>query len=104
MRIMQALPSYCGFSFADDSDTSCISDNVAGMMYRPTSSGLLVPTSYQFGSNQIFQVNIAFVSLCRMYALCAHADTNSCVVMSLVTQNIILALEKSKKCTSESVI
>ncbi|XP_032688929.1 kinesin-related protein 4 isoform X2 [Odontomachus brunneus] len=31
-------------------------DNVAGMMYRPTSSGLLVPTSYQFGSNQIFQV------------------------------------------------
>ncbi|XP_014477703.1 PREDICTED: kinesin-related protein 4 isoform X2 [Dinoponera quadriceps] len=27
-----------------------------GMMYRPTSSGLLVPTSYQFGSNQIFQV------------------------------------------------
>ncbi|XP_076685425.1 zinc finger protein MEP-1 isoform X4 [Andrena cerasifolii] len=26
-----------------------------GMMYRPTSSGLLVPTSYQFGSNQIFQ-------------------------------------------------
>ena len=33
-------------------------DNVAGMMYRPTSSGLLVPTSYQFGSNQIFQVKI----------------------------------------------
>ncbi|XP_033223606.1 uncharacterized protein LOC117177187 isoform X2 [Belonocnema kinseyi] len=30
-------------------------DNVGGMMYRPTSSGLLVPTSYQFGSNQIFQ-------------------------------------------------
>ncbi|XP_050497050.1 zinc finger protein MEP-1 isoform X2 [Bombus vancouverensis nearcticus] len=27
-----------------------------GMMYRPTSSGLLVPTSYRFGSNQIFQV------------------------------------------------
>ncbi|XP_012285171.1 uncharacterized protein LOC105702281 isoform X2 [Orussus abietinus] len=26
-----------------------------GMMYRPTSSGLLVPTTYQFGSNQIFQ-------------------------------------------------
>lgn len=33
-------------------------DNVAGMMYRPTSSGLLVPTSYQFGSNQIFQVKM----------------------------------------------
>ncbi|XP_011501373.1 PREDICTED: LOW QUALITY PROTEIN: uncharacterized protein LOC105365017 [Ceratosolen solmsi marchali] len=30
-------------------------DNVSSMMYRPTSSGLLVPTSYQFGSNQIFQ-------------------------------------------------
>lgn len=30
-------------------------DNVAGMMYRPTSSGLLVPTSYQFGTNQLFQ-------------------------------------------------
>ncbi|XP_015586017.1 MOG interacting and ectopic P-granules protein 1 isoform X2 [Cephus cinctus] len=26
-----------------------------GMMYRPTSSGLLVPTSYQFGTNHIFQ-------------------------------------------------
>ncbi|XP_015520083.2 uncharacterized protein LOC107224519 isoform X1 [Neodiprion lecontei] len=31
-------------------------DNVAGMMYRPTSSGLLLPTSYQFGNNQLFQV------------------------------------------------
>lgn len=36
-------------------------DNVAGMMYRPTSSGLLVPTSYQFGSNQIFQVKVIFI-------------------------------------------
>ncbi|XP_017887643.1 uncharacterized protein LOC108629469 isoform X2 [Ceratina calcarata] len=36
--------------------TSMRQDNVSGMMYRPTSSGLLVPTSYQFGSNQIFQV------------------------------------------------
>lgn len=36
-------------------------DNVAGMMYRPTSSGLLVPTSYQFGSNQIFQVKMSFL-------------------------------------------
>ncbi|XP_012257110.2 uncharacterized protein LOC105686656 isoform X2 [Athalia rosae] len=30
-------------------------DNASSMMYRPTSSGLLVPTSYQFGSNQLFQ-------------------------------------------------
>jgi len=45
-----------------DTNVSCISDNVAGMMYRPTSSGLLVPTSYQFGSNQIFQVIIVFIT------------------------------------------
>ncbi|KAK0085695.1 hypothetical protein PV325_004578 [Microctonus aethiopoides] len=30
--------------------------DTSGMMYRPTSSGLLVPASYQFGSNQLFQV------------------------------------------------
>ncbi|XP_015184100.1 PREDICTED: uncharacterized protein LOC107070420 isoform X1 [Polistes dominula] len=36
--------------------TTMRQDNVAGMMYRPTSSGLLVPASYQFGSNQLFQV------------------------------------------------
>ncbi|XP_015184101.1 PREDICTED: uncharacterized protein LOC107070420 isoform X2 [Polistes dominula] len=35
--------------------TTMRQDNVAGMMYRPTSSGLLVPASYQFGSNQLFQ-------------------------------------------------
>ncbi|KAF7988315.1 hypothetical protein HCN44_000888 [Aphidius gifuensis] len=29
-------------------------NSMPGMMYRPTSSGLLVPTSYQFGSNQLF--------------------------------------------------
>ncbi|XP_043465125.1 MOG interacting and ectopic P-granules protein 1 [Leptopilina heterotoma] len=34
-------------------------EGVAGMMYRPTSSGLLVPTAYQFGSNQIFQNPVA---------------------------------------------
>lgn len=49
---------------------SRISDNVAGMMYRPTSSGLLVPTSYQFGSNQIFQVIISFY-----YVMDVHMQT-----------------------------
>ncbi|XP_051163220.1 MOG interacting and ectopic P-granules protein 1 isoform X2 [Leptopilina boulardi] len=34
-------------------------EGVASMMYRPTSSGLLVPTAYQFGSNQIFQNPVA---------------------------------------------
>lgn len=53
---MQTFPSRCESLLTDDIDVSCILDNVAGMMYRPTSSGLLVPTSYQFGSNQIFQV------------------------------------------------
>lgn len=53
-----------------------ISDNVAGMMYRPTSSGLLVPTSYQFGSNQIFQVIIAAFTFYRHIFL-AYANTNN---------------------------
>lgn len=55
-------------------DINRISDNVAGMMYRPTSSGLLVPTSYQFGSNQIFQVKIAFI-LYRYILFAMHTQT-----------------------------
>lgn len=54
-------------------NVSCISDNVAGMMYRPTSSGLLVPTSYQFSSNQIFQVTIAFIVF--RFILVIHVQT-----------------------------
>lgn len=53
-------------------DVICISDNVAGMMYRPTSSGLLVPTSYQFGSNQIFQVMTFTLYRCTF---AAHMQT-----------------------------
>lgn len=52
-----------------------ISDNVAGMMYRPTSSGLLVPTSYQFGSNQIFQVKIATFIFYRCIFFAIHTQT-----------------------------
>jgi len=52
-----------------------ISDNVAGMMYRPTSSGLLVPTSYQFGSNQIFQVKTAAFIFHRYIFFAMHTQT-----------------------------
>ncbi|XP_076286190.1 zinc finger protein MEP-1 isoform X2 [Lasioglossum baleicum] len=49
-------PRYSDMKTLRPGGTQMRQDNVAGMMYRPTSSGLLVPTSYQFGSNQIFQV------------------------------------------------
>ncbi|XP_050446684.1 uncharacterized protein LOC126849142 isoform X3 [Cataglyphis hispanica] len=49
-------PRYSDLKTLRPGATAMRQDNVAGMMYRPTSSGLLVPTSYQFGSNQIFQV------------------------------------------------
>ncbi|KOC67049.1 MOG interacting and ectopic P-granules protein 1 [Habropoda laboriosa] len=49
-------PRYSDLKTLRPGGTTMRQDNVAGMMYRPTSSGLLVPTSYQFGSNQIFQV------------------------------------------------
>ncbi|EFN69224.1 MOG interacting and ectopic P-granules protein 1 [Camponotus floridanus] len=49
-------PRYSDLKTLRPGATTMRQDNVAGMMYRPTSSGLLVPTSYQFGSNQIFQV------------------------------------------------
>ncbi|XP_029170591.1 kinesin-related protein 4 isoform X2 [Nylanderia fulva] len=49
-------PRYSDLKTLRPGTTTMRQDNVAGMMYRPTSSGLLVPTSYQFGSNQIFQV------------------------------------------------
>ncbi|XP_054013144.1 uncharacterized protein LOC128895001 isoform X2 [Hylaeus anthracinus] len=49
-------PRYSELKTLRPGGTTMRQDNVAGMMYRPTSSGLLVPTSYQFGSNQIFQV------------------------------------------------
>ncbi|CAL7935546.1 unnamed protein product [Xylocopa violacea] len=48
-------PRYSDLKTLRPGGTTMRQDNVAGMMYRPTSSGLLVPTSYQFGSNQIFQ-------------------------------------------------
>ncbi|CAL1675864.1 unnamed protein product [Lasius platythorax] len=48
-------PRYSDLKTLRPGATTMRQDNVAGMMYRPTSSGLLVPTSYQFGSNQIFQ-------------------------------------------------
>ncbi|XP_011337590.1 uncharacterized protein LOC105279479 isoform X2 [Ooceraea biroi] len=48
-------PRYSDMKTLRPGATTMRQDNVAGMMYRPTSSGLLVPTSYQFGSNQIFQ-------------------------------------------------
>ncbi|XP_076245562.1 zinc finger protein MEP-1 isoform X2 [Calliopsis andreniformis] len=48
-------PRYSDMKTLRPGGTTMRQDNVAGMMYRPTSSGLLVPTSYQFGSNQIFQ-------------------------------------------------
>ncbi|XP_025157549.1 uncharacterized protein LOC105186617 isoform X2 [Harpegnathos saltator] len=48
-------PRYSDLKTLRPGATAIRQDNVAGMMYRPTSSGLLVPTSYQFGSNQIFQ-------------------------------------------------
>ncbi|XP_076761119.1 zinc finger protein MEP-1 isoform X2 [Xylocopa sonorina] len=48
-------PRYSDLKTLRPGGTTIRQDNVAGMMYRPTSSGLLVPTSYQFGSNQIFQ-------------------------------------------------
>ncbi|XP_015121674.1 uncharacterized protein LOC107044343 [Diachasma alloeum] len=48
-------PRYTDMKALRPGGTPVRQDNVAGMMYRPTSSGLLVPTSYQFGSNQIFQ-------------------------------------------------
>lgn len=48
-------PRYSDLKTLRPGATAMRQDNVAGMMYRPTSSGLLVPTSYQFGSNQIFQ-------------------------------------------------
>ncbi|KAK2581904.1 hypothetical protein KPH14_002361 [Odynerus spinipes] len=49
-------PRYSDMKTLRPGGTTMRQDNVAGMMYRPTSSGLLVPTSYQFGSNQLFQV------------------------------------------------
>ncbi|XP_034940255.1 MOG interacting and ectopic P-granules protein 1 isoform X2 [Chelonus insularis] len=49
-------PRYSDIKSLRPGSTPVRQDNVPGMMYRPTSSGLLVPTSYQFGSNQIFQV------------------------------------------------
>ncbi|KYN01051.1 MOG interacting and ectopic P-granules protein 1 [Cyphomyrmex costatus] len=49
-------PRYSDLKTLRPGATPMRQDNVAGMMYRPTSSGLLVPTSYQFSSNQIFQV------------------------------------------------
>lgn len=48
-------PRYSDMKTLRPGGTTMRQDNVAGMMYRPTSSGLLVPTSYQFGSNQLFQ-------------------------------------------------
>ncbi|XP_018303424.1 uncharacterized protein MEP-1 isoform X3 [Mycetomoellerius zeteki] len=48
-------PRYSDLKTLRPGATPMRQDNVAGMMYRPTSSGLLVPTSYQFSSNQIFQ-------------------------------------------------
>ncbi|XP_012229739.1 claspin isoform X2 [Linepithema humile] len=48
-------PRYSDLKTLRPGSTTMRQDNVAGMMYRPTSSGLLVPTSYQFGTNQIFQ-------------------------------------------------
>ncbi|XP_011314063.1 uncharacterized protein MEP-1 [Fopius arisanus] len=48
-------PRYTDLKSLRPGGTSVRQDSVGGMMYRPTSSGLLVPTSYQFGSNQIFQ-------------------------------------------------
>ncbi|KAG8038007.1 hypothetical protein G9C98_006332 [Cotesia typhae] len=48
-------PRYCDIKSLRPGSTPGRQDNVTGMMYRPTSSGLLVPTSYQFGSNQVFQ-------------------------------------------------
>ncbi|XP_043685350.1 uncharacterized protein LOC122637342 isoform X2 [Vespula pensylvanica] len=49
-------PRYSDMKALRPGGTTMRQDNVAGMMYRPTSSGLLVPASYQFGSNQLFQV------------------------------------------------
>lgn len=60
-KFLQLYIHYTYYILYYNIDVNRISDNVAGMMYRPTSSGLLVPTSYQFGSNQIFQVKIAFI-------------------------------------------
>ncbi|KAF7378643.1 hypothetical protein HZH66_015430 [Vespula vulgaris] len=48
-------PRYSDMKALRPGGTTMRQDNVAGMMYRPTSSGLLVPASYQFGSNQLFQ-------------------------------------------------
>ncbi|XP_043501866.1 uncharacterized protein LOC122523944 [Polistes fuscatus] len=48
-------PRYSDMKTLRPGSTTMRQDNVAGMMYRPTSSGLLVPASYQFGSNQLFQ-------------------------------------------------
>lgn len=52
---------FCANCFCNFCSVFFIAEGVAGMMYRPTSSGLLVPTAYQFGSNQIFQVIIDFI-------------------------------------------
>ncbi|XP_015430051.1 PREDICTED: uncharacterized protein LOC107186649 [Dufourea novaeangliae] len=52
-------PRYSDMKTLRPGGTQMRQDNVTGMMYRPTSSGLLVPTSYQFGSNQIFQNSTA---------------------------------------------
>ncbi|KAL0111659.1 hypothetical protein PUN28_013088 [Cardiocondyla obscurior] len=49
-------PRYSDLKTLRPGSTTMRQDNAPQMMYRPTSSGLLVPTSYQFGSNQIFQV------------------------------------------------